>query len=208
MPIYLVRHGQTDWNVQSRAQGSVDRPLDETGQAQSAAVARAFEGVPVQRVLSSDLQRASDTARAIADATGAALLIEPLMRERSFGTMEGDSYEELRAFFTRESRGDAAMRNRVRPPGGESFFDLWQRLLRVLPIVQSGPESQVLVSHGGTCALLCAMLLGETLEDTVKYRFSNAGITELEGKRIVRFDDTRHLEGLPLLVKRGDIAAR
>lgn len=208
MPLYLVRHGQTDWNVLNRAQGSVDRPLDETGVAQSQAVAKAFENTKVQRVVTSDLARAKDTAKAIAAVTSAELKIEPQLCERSFGTMEGDSYEDLRVFFTRESNGDPAMRNRVRPPGGESFFDLWTRLLNVLPMVRNGPENQVLVSHGGTCALLCAMLLGETLEDTVKYRFSNAGITELDGKRIVRFDDTRHLEGLPLLVKRGDVAAR
>ncbi|RYG29658.1 histidine phosphatase family protein [bacterium] len=208
MRLFLVRHGQTDWNVMNRAQGSVDRPLDETGIAQSQAVARALATIPIDRVLTSDLQRARNTAQAIADATGAKLLIEPQMSERSFGTMEGDSYEDLRDFFNRESGGDAAMRNRVRPPGGESFFDLWQRLSNVLPVIQNGPESQVLVSHGGTCALLCAMILGETLEDTVKYRFSNAGITEFDGGRIVRFDDVSHLEGLPLLVKRGDVAAR
>ena len=208
MRLFLVRHGQTDWNVQNRAQGSVDRPLDDTGRAQSNAVAEALRGTKIARVLTSDLLRAKNTAEAIARATGAELRIEPELRERSFGTMEGDSYDELREFFDRESKGDLAMRNRTRPPAGESFFDLWNRLLRVLPAIRSGPQSQVLVSHGGTSALLMAMLLGETLEDTARYRFSNAGITELEGRRIVRFDDTAHLAGLPLLVKRGDVAAR
>ena len=211
--LFLVRHGQTDWNVLGRAQGSVDRPLDETGERQTMALANAFSGVPVARVLTSDLRRSADTAAAIADASGAELLVEPLLRERSFGSMEGDSYEDLRAFFTRESNGDPVRRNLVRPPGGESFEDLWERLQRATPVIEGGPDVQALVSHGGTSALLCAMLLGETLEETPKYRFSNAGITELElvsfGRgRIVRFDDTAHLEGLPLLPRRGDVAAR
>ncbi len=217
MRLFLVRHGQTDWNVEQRAQGAVDRPLDETGERQTTALAEAFVrmgegGEPVARVVSSDLRRSGDTAAAIADACGAELLLEPLLRERSFGTMEGRTYAELRAFFDRESGGDPARRNHVRPPGGESFADLWARLLLALPGILAGPPGQVLVSHGGTSALLCAMLLGETLEDTPKYRFSNAGITELllEGGRgrIVRFDDVGHLEGLPLLTRRGDVAGR
>ena len=81
-----------------------------------------------------------------------------------------------------------------------------------MPELWAGPESQALVSHGGTSSLLCAMLLGEGLDATGKYRFHNASVTEIEVQngrgRLIRFDDTAHLEGLPLLVRRGDVAAR
>ena len=212
MRLFLVRHGQTDWNVMERAQGGADRPLDDTGVRQTAALAEAFREVAVGRVVTSDLARSRDTARAIAEATGSELVVEPLLRERHFGEMEGMFYSELREFFNRESAGDDERRNHIRPPGGESFADLWARLERAMPLIRSGPDSQVLVSHGGTSSLLCAMLLGEGLEATNKYRFHNASVTEIDtderGGRLVRYDETIHLEGLPLLVRRGDVAAR
>ena len=62
MRLYLVRHGQTDWNVQKRAQGHTDRPLDETGLQQAKLVGNAFLDLPVQRILTSDLIRAKQTA--------------------------------------------------------------------------------------------------------------------------------------------------
>lgn len=89
--IALVRHGQTDWNLQRRVQGSTDTPLNETGRVQSAAAAErlAAEG-PWHAVVSSPLMRAVDTASAIAH--GLALPapgLEPALAERRYGALEG-----------------------------------------------------------------------------------------------------------------------
>ena len=117
--IALVRHGQTDWNVQRRVQGSTDTPLNDTGRAQAAAAAErlAADG-PWHAVVSSPLMRAADTASTIAH--GLALPapgLEPALAERRYGALEGLATAErarLRALsvYVRglESRASVAAR--------------------------------------------------------------------------------------------------
>lgn len=96
----LVRHGETDWNRERRIQGSTDIPLNDLGREQARAVATALrasiEGDVV--VASSDLSRAAETARIIADGLGAAApRTYPELRERSYGDAEGVGVEEFHA---------------------------------------------------------------------------------------------------------------
>ena len=74
MRFILVRHGETEWNATGQYQGQTDIPLSETGRAQAAALGKRFETIHVDAVYSSPLQRAYDTARAIAEPKG--LLIQ------------------------------------------------------------------------------------------------------------------------------------
>lgn len=210
MRVFLVRHGQTDWNVLQRAQGGADRPLDATGRAQTAALAGAFAEVPLDRLWSSPLLRAAETARALAEVTGAELVTDARLHERRFGELEGTTYAELRRFFDSRGGADLTRRNRTRPPGGESFADVWERLLPFAAEMLAGPPRQAVVSHGGVQSLLCAMLLGGVLDDSNAYRFHNASITELETDppRLLRNDEVVHLEAIPLLPGRGDVGAR
>lgn len=94
--LLLVRHGQTDHNVQGRLQGQVDIPLNGTGREQAAAVARALAHHRFDLIISSPLSRARDTARAIADAAGAGEVeTEAAFIEQSFGQWEGLASEEI-----------------------------------------------------------------------------------------------------------------
>ncbi|MGL4437168.1 MAG: histidine phosphatase family protein, partial [Giesbergeria sp.] len=83
--IIAVRHGETAWNVDTRIQGHLDIALNDTGQWQARQVAKALAAEPLTAIYSSDLQRAHATAHAIAQASGAPLVPEPGLRERSFG---------------------------------------------------------------------------------------------------------------------------
>lgn len=119
----LLRHGQTDWNIDFRLQGVTDIPLNETGiaQAQDAAVAIDQEAWDV--VLSSPLSRAVDTAKIVVRENNfPALQIEELLLERSFGEAEGLSHDEWRARY--------ADTNTV--PGGESLLELQLRSEKLL----------------------------------------------------------------------------
>ena len=95
--IIAIRHGETAWNVDSRLQGHLDIPLNDVGlwQARQAALALADE--PIDAIYSSDLQRAWVTARAIAETTQAPLTAHQGLRERSFGVLQGHTFEELEA---------------------------------------------------------------------------------------------------------------
>src|SRR5579871_2334109 len=93
--LIAVRHGETAWNVEARLQGQLDIPLNDRGreQARRAALSLADERPDV--VISSDLARAQATARAIAEHNGCPLVLEPDLRERSFGRFEGLTHSEV-----------------------------------------------------------------------------------------------------------------
>ncbi len=201
MRLYLVRHGQTDWNLQKRAQGHTDIPLDETGLAQAQRVGQAFLDLPVQRILTSDLKRAYQTADAIARATKIQPLIDPKLRERGFGEWEGMSFAEIGIHFGFQADFKNVGRHEITPPGGESYVEVWQRVQSVVDEVMQSKIDTAIVAHGGTCALLLAMFLGGDVSLASAFRFSNACINELEprpdgGLRLIRYNDINHLAGL------------
>lgn len=202
MRLYLIRHAQTAWNREGRAQGHTDVSLDETGEEQARRLGAAFAGQTLDRVLTSDLKRSYDTARPVAEATGAVL--EPLkeLRERHMGEWEGLPYEELWAQAAALAGGEPAFT--VRPPGGESFADVWDRLDPVAERIVglSGPAA--VVTHGGTAALLLAKLMRGNLITSRGFRFLNASVTELQRRpegvfMMLRYNDAAHLGGLEAL---------
>lgn len=89
MKIYVVRHGQTDYNVQGLFQGSKDIPLNSIGIKQAKETAQKFQDIPVDVILVSPLIRAKETAKYVANVTGVKPIIEQGLVERSFGDMEG-----------------------------------------------------------------------------------------------------------------------
>jgi broad specificity phosphatase PhoE len=141
--ILLARHGETDWNAEGRVQGHTDRPLNETGIEQAHALAEELAGERIDAVYASDLSRALDTARAVAEPRG--LSVTPLigLRERNFGTWEGMLDEEIRERFPEADNG----------PWGddETPKQLKERVVEaLLQIAEEHPGGQVLVvSHGG-----------------------------------------------------------
>ena len=90
--IYLIRHGETDWNTDKRIQGREDIPLNTFGFAQAAALKDAFHDVPLDFVASSPLMRAYQTAEITAQDHGLSVRIEPDLIERDFGSLSGQSY--------------------------------------------------------------------------------------------------------------------
>ena len=95
--IVAIRHGETAWNVDTRIQGHLDIPLNDTGLWQARQLARALADEPVAAIYTSDLQRARATAQAVADTTGAPLTPEPDLRERSFGHFQGRTFAQIEA---------------------------------------------------------------------------------------------------------------
>jgi len=90
-----IRHGVTDWNLERRAQGQTDIPLNDAGRAQARLVAERLKGEEAWDVVySSDLSRAKETAETIGKALGLPVRLDERLREMSFGTMEGTTPEE------------------------------------------------------------------------------------------------------------------
>jgi broad specificity phosphatase PhoE len=141
--ILLVRHGETDWNVERRVQGHSDRPLNDTGRRQAIELATALADERVDAVYSSDLVRAHETARILAERKGLGVTVVPELREKDFGTWEGFTDREILERFPEARHG----------PWGdaETHEDVSGRVLDALRrIADSHPGGRVLVvAHGG-----------------------------------------------------------
>jgi probable phosphoglycerate mutase len=141
--ILLVRHGETDWNLERRVQGRTDRPLNETGRRQAIELASELADERVDAVYSSDLVRAHETARILARRKGLDVTVIPDLREKDFGTWEGFTDQEILSRFP-DARG--------RPWGdAESNDDVARRVVGALRrIAESHPGGRVVVvAHGG-----------------------------------------------------------
>jgi 2,3-bisphosphoglycerate-dependent phosphoglycerate mutase len=199
MRVYLIRHGQTAWNAEQRAQGHSDIGLDDHGRLQAELLGQRFRGKRVDRVLCSDLDRARATAKPIADVTGALMEETKILRERGFGDWEGEFFKDIANWWPALEAIQGVDRLRLRPPNGESFADVWHRLDPIVDDLQNEGGTTVVVSHGGTCGLLLARLVHANLETSRAFRFGNTSVTKLERRpdslfTIQYYNDTRHLE--------------
>lgn len=175
----LIRHGETDWNIQRRYQGSADQPLNSSGRAQAAALAAALTGLQVDAIYSSDLSRVSETARIALSGTdidsevtdGAtsqttqamidAIQWDERLREIDFGKFEGLTYAEIKAQYPDELATWEADRNH-NAHGGERIDDVIARVTAFYdglrqahltpeahPDPQAPPQQRVLVFAHG-----------------------------------------------------------
>ena len=198
--IIAIRHGETAWNVDSRLQGHLDIPLNDVGlwQARQAALALADE--PIDAIYSSDLQRAWVTARAIAETTQAPLTAHQGLRERSFGVLQGHTFEELEA-----KEPEQAYRWRKRDPafapeGGESLIALRERITATTHALaaQHVGGQIVLVAHGGVLDVLYRAATRQDIQAPRTWQLGNAAINRLlwtsDGLSLVGWADTQHLD--------------
>lgn len=98
--VYLIRHGQTNWNVEGKLQGHTDEPLNEDGESQAHALKAKLEGVSFDAVFSSDLSRASKTAEIIIGSQD--IVKDPALRERCMGAWEGHLTKDLKTWFNEQ----------------------------------------------------------------------------------------------------------
>lgn len=198
--IIAIRHGETAWNVDTRIQGHLDIPLNDTGLWQARQVARALAGEPLSAIYASDLQRAHTTARAIAEVTGAPLVPEPALRERSFGELEGRTFAEIEAELPEQARRWRQRDPHFAPEGGETLMQLRERIAATthrLAALHTG-GLVVLVAHGGVLDVLYRLATGQELQAPRTWQLSNAAINRLlwtpEGLTLVGWADTQHLD--------------
>lgn len=153
--IYLLRHGETEWNRQRRLQGQLDSPLTERGLAQATAMGRALARLLGDdsdgfRMVSSPLGRARSTARRVAEAIGydpAAIAEEPRLMEHGFGIWQGELQDDLPHRFPEVWQAREADKWDYRVPGGESYALVAARLAAWLS-EQAADARLIVVCHG------------------------------------------------------------
>lgn len=198
--IWLVRHGQTDWNTQRRIQGHTPTELNSTGRAQAQQLADWLFDVRGRTSFaagySSDLPRAAQTAEIIAARLGLSISCTPQLRERHLGEFEGKTWEQIRAARASDGRrvvehGDLADWTGV--PGVETDEQLWQRVSQILGDIarQHEGEDVLAVTHGGVIKHIIWHVLGLPTGAPRRFPLTNGLICIIE-LRI----DTWYLTGL------------
>lgn len=196
--IWLIRHGETQSNLDRVFQGHLDTPLTERGYQQARAVGAALKGVDFDAVYSSDLTRAAETARSIVPNRNDVVLDERL-RELNYGVLQGVAIDRFRDVLAvhgvAESWGPGVFsQNGMAPPEGESISDLRQRLENFtsdLFAAHPGEREQqvLLVAHGGTLRVLMTLLLDLPVERRAIFSFANCAVS-----RISRIDEESLLD--------------
>lgn len=172
--IYLVRHGETEYNKKGCYYGWTDCSLAQEGIEQSEALRRVFENIQYDVVLSSDLKRAVETANIINGGTKE-LFIDKRLRELNFGKWEGKSYQEVATEYKEHWNLWIEDYENATPTEGESFVSMYNRICEYLDEMLNlyKDKSIVLVSHNGSLRIIAAYLLGLTLDKTWCFNFEH-----------------------------------
>lgn len=197
--LLLVRHGETAWNASRRYQGQEDVRLNDAGREQAAAAARRLGSADLQVIYTSDLRRAAETARVIAQPHGLEVHEDARLRELNFGVWQGLTYQQIADQDPRRlARWNADRVNRT-PPEGESLAQMAARLREFLDEVraQHPDDTVTVVSHGGTIRVILCLLLDHPLGAYWQFEVDNTAIAEIEwrslGPVVVRWNDAHHL---------------
>ena len=199
--ILAIRHGETAWNQDARIQGHIDIPLNDKGRWQAEQAAKALHDEPIAAIYASDLQRATQTAHAIASRKQMPVQQHEGLRERHFGECQGSTWAELE---TQRPEVVDAWRRRVpdfAPPGGESLLALRERVERTFHELarRHVGEQIVVVAHGGVLDIVYRAAARVDLQAPRSWALANAGINRVlwtpDGLTLVGWGDVTHLEG-------------
>lgn len=152
---YIFRHGETDWNKERRCQGHTNIPLNENGLAQAMDLAERLLPIPLDIIVTSDLERALVTGKTVADKKVIPLIIDPRLREMSYGQAEGMLFEDAIESFGPELWKNLQSFKRendhVGFPGGETRKISRDRFLQALVhLIETTTHQAIGIStHGG-----------------------------------------------------------
>ncbi|GAB1420201.1 histidine phosphatase family protein [Anaerolineales bacterium] len=192
LSIYLVRHGETDWNIQRRFQGISDQPLNEKGQHQAQALIPTLQGLKFDAIYSSDLLRVRQTAE-IALEDHQEPQLDSRLQEINFGQFEGYSWDEIPQLYPEQWTSWLADRN-GNAHGGEAIGDVVLRIQHFLDeLREKHPQGKVLIfAHGGSIGVLILLALGLAPDKWWSFILSNCHIAELSlgfpVNRLVRYN--------------------
>ena len=198
LELWLIRHGETDWNREGRIQGQQPNPLSTLGLQQARKLGARLLGETFAAVYCSDLKRAVQTAELVFP--GREFIYDTRLREIARGVLEG----QLGADLVGEHRDVyAAMQKdsfNVRPPGGENYRDLGARVVSWLASLPR-PAKVAAVTHGGNIFALLHHIVGSEETSTWRFSTSNTGVSRVcfsgDEVRLLCINDTAHLESRP-----------
>jgi 2,3-bisphosphoglycerate-dependent phosphoglycerate mutase len=206
MDIYLVRHGETDWNRAQRLQGTIETPLNLIGIAQAGYLADRFRLLAVSSVVTSPLGRARSTARAIARGSHAGFVVDPLLAEIDHGSWAGLTIPTIARTCPGAVTNSQLQPEALDVSGGETLAAAYHRASAVLRrLVAASPAAAVVVvSHGVINALLICAAAGKLPTHMREYTQPNGSTYRLRFRRRALVT----VECIPLVAPMPDAAKR
>ncbi len=202
--IYLVRHGETDWNREDRCQGCLDIDLNAEGIKQAEVVAQRLSGEEIHSIYCSNLKRAYSTAEIIGQKCNLGVIRHEALNEIHFGDWEGLTFAQLR------NRPDYNYSDwRLSPhtvvfPGEGSLSNVQKRVMKYVDeiILKNVEKNILIVSHGGVIKLIILGLLGIGLEAYTKFYIANTSVSTVnvanDRNYLGTLNDTCHVSaGVP-----------
>lgn len=192
--IFAIRHGQTDWNSQGRAQGRSDQPLNAVGEEQAhananvlaAQLAKASVSLRKACVYASPLSRCRRTAEIVCARLGCGpFIVDDRLAEASFGEWEGLTDAEIKRCDPERRRARKTDRWNAAPPGGESYAALNTRLA---PFFDELQRPAVLVTHLGVLRVMASLLTDRPEKEMVRFPFRCDAVYAFEENGFTAFD--------------------
>jgi broad specificity phosphatase PhoE len=175
--VIVVRHGQTEWNLEGRWQGRLDSPLTALGREQAERVRELLADYPIDAAYSSDAGRAQATAAIILRGRGVDVVAHPAVRERDYGVYEGLTAAEIEVRYPRTRFHDVGgSRESWAPPSGETMSDVRERVRKFLLELAANHAGQtvLLATHSGIVRAVDSLCQGLSF-DAIWHRVPQNG---------------------------------
>jgi len=180
---YVIRHGKTEWNTSGIYQGIYDSPLTQEGIKQARKVGDYFQDKKIDKIFCSSLGRAQQTAEIISKKIGIEITTIPEFKEMNFGSFQKKSKEKVQAifkdFFT-SHKENPYYKLFIPYPDGESYFNVYQRVLPVVLKLLVRNNNFIIVGHESVNRMIRGIIMKKALKDMVMTRQKNNEIAVLD----------------------------
>ncbi|WMM26500.1 histidine phosphatase family protein [Tissierella sp. MB52-C2] len=200
--IFLIRHGQSEWNKLNKIQGQKNTILTELGEKQAAHMGNRLIEENIDIIYSSDLKRAYDTAKIISNIINKPLISSEAIREINFGQWEGLNTEELQEKYKNQYRTWTKEPDKLNMDGAETLEDLKHRGMKYIEnIVKENQNKNIaIVSHGVMLKVIILGLLGVEMSHYKNISLNNVSLSIVECRTynnvLTLLNDTSHLKEL------------
>jgi Fructose-2,6-bisphosphatase len=185
MKLFLIRHGQTDWNLEGRIQGSYDSELNCTGIVQAEELSKKVleKNYKFSKIYSSPQKRAVKTAQILSEITGVDYVQLKGLEEINLGEWEGLSWAEVKEKFPAEYEEWYKNRRYTKAPKGESYQDMLERLLSAIDeIIAENSSNIAIVTHSAVIMCLQCYITNTPFNKMMKFKADNTAITEFDSE--------------------------
>jgi len=180
--LYLLRHGETDWNQKSIFQGQTDIDLNQSGQNDARKAVEIFKDLKLNQIYSSDLKRAQNTAIMISEDKNMEIKVDKQLREISFGDWEGLKFKEIKDQFPKMIVDWQKDPLHYSPPAGENLIDFKKRIVNFFKkMIQKNKGDKILVvTHGGVIKVYLTAILSIDPKNFWQFQIDNGSLTEIK----------------------------